>query len=137
MGRSGSSVPVRMDRILHRIERWRSTRRKLSPMPAELWTAAVSLAREHGVSMTSRILGLSYGSLKDRVTGSRPPAGRRRRAPVGFVELPLGSLTNTSRPAMAVLELWASDGAKLVVHLRESADLNLPGLAEAFWRRRS
>lgn len=137
MGRSGSSAPVRMDRILQRIESWRSTRQKLSPMPAELWTAAVSLAREHGVSMTSRILGLSYGSLKDRVTGSTAPAGRGRRAPIGFVELPPGSLTSTSMPAVAVLELWASDGAKLVVHLRDSADLDLPGLSEAFWRRRS
>ena len=76
MGRSGSSVPVRMDRILQRIESWRSTRRKLSPMPAELWTAAVSLGREYGVSLTSRILGLSYGALKDRVADSTPAVGR-------------------------------------------------------------
>jgi len=106
-------------------------------MPPGLWMAAVALAREHGVSMTSRILGLSYASLKERAGDPAPAAGRRRRAPVGFVELAPGSLTNTSTPAAAVLELWASDGAKLVVHLRESTDLNLPGLAEAFWRRRS
>lgn len=137
MERSGFAAMPGLGRVLHRIERWRSTRRKVSPMPAELWAAAVSLAREHGVSMTSRVLGLSYRSLKNRMADSAPRVGRRRRAPVGFVELPPGSVTNDSTPAAAVLELCASDGAKLVVRLRESADLNLPGLAEAFWRRRS
>jgi hypothetical protein len=137
MARPATIPAPRMDRVLRRIEHWRSTRRRLSPMPPGLWMAAVALAREHGVSMTSRILGLSYASLKERAADPARRAGRRRRVPVGFVELPPGSLTNTPLPAAAVLELWASDGAKLVVHLRESADLNLPGLAEAFWRRRS
>ena len=137
MGRSGSSVPVRMSRILQRIESWRSTRRKLSPMPAALWMAAVSLAREHGVSMTSRVLGLSYGSLKDRVADSTPPVGRRRRAPLGFVELNPGTLVSDPAPTAVVVEFCDSDGARLVIHLRDSSDLDAAGLAEAFWRRRS
>lgn len=137
MGRSGSSVSARMDRLLQRIESWRSTRRKLSPMPADLWTAAVALAREHGVSMTSRILGLSYASLKDRVADSARPVGRRSKAPVGFVELNPDSLVSDTTPAAVVVEFCDSDGARLVIRLRDSADLDPTGLAAAFWRRRS
>ena len=136
MGRPRSSITPGLNRVLQRIERWRSTRRRHSPMPAELWSAAVSVARKDGVSLTSRVLGLSYGSLKERVTGSARQAGRREAARAGFVELPPGSLTGESTPSAVVLELCGPDGAKLVVRLRGSADLNLPELAEAFWRRR-
>jgi len=127
-----------MDRILQRIESWRSTRRKLSPMPAELWTAAVSLGREYGVSLTSRILGLSYGALKDRVADSTPAVGRRRRSPLGFVEVNPGTLvSDPTPPAAVVVEFCDSDGCRLVIRLRDSSDLDPAGLAEAFWRRRS
>ena len=97
----------------------------------------VSLSRIHGVSLTSRVLGLSYTSLKDRVTSRRPKVGRRRRSPVRFVELHPGSLVDGPGPSGAVLEFCHPDGAKLVVRLREPSDLDLAGLAEAFWRRRS
>ena|ERR1700690_1832810 len=136
MGRSGSPVSARMDRLLQRIESWRSTRRKLSPMPPELWASAVSLAREDGVSMTSRILGLSYRSLKDRMAESAPPVGRPR-TPFGFVELSPDSLMSDASPAAAVVEISDPDGAKLVIRLRDPADVDVGGLAEAFWRRRS
>ena len=137
MGRSGSSAGIRMDRVQQRIERWRSTREKVSPMPAELWSAAVSLAREHGVSMTSRVLGLSYRSLKDRVGSSTRRVGRRSPAAAGFIELDPSSVVSASVPTAAVLELIGSDGAKLVIRLRESGDLDSTALAESFWRRRS
>jgi hypothetical protein len=126
-----------MDRVLQRIERWRTTRRKLSPMPAELWAAAVSLAREHGVSMTSKMLGLSYQSLKDRMAESAPSAGRRGKASFGFVELNADSLLSNATPSAAVVEISDSDGARLVIRLRDCSGLDPAGLAEAFWRRRS
>lgn len=127
-----------MDRVLQRIERWRSTREKLSPMPAELWSAAVSLAQEHGVSMTSRILGLSYRSLKDRMGTSARSAGRQSPSPAGdFVEVDARSLIGGPVLAATVLELFAPDGARLVLRLGASDDTGPLALAEAFWRRRS
>lgn len=137
MARSRSSFSAGLERVRHQIDRWRSTRRKVSPMPAELWAAAVALSRIHGVSMTSRALGLSYTSLKDRVTSTRPQVGSRSREPIRFVELNPGSLMEGSGPSGAELELCHPDGAKLVLRLREPSGLDLAGLAEAFWRRRS
>ena len=136
MARSRSSVSAGLERVRHQIDRWRSTRRKLSPMPVELWAAAVALSRIHGVSMTSRALGLSYTSLKDRVTSTRSKVGSRSREPIRFVELNPGSLMEGSGPSGAELELCHPDGAKLVIRLREPSGLDLAGLAEAFWRRR-
>lgn len=135
MARSRSSVSAGLEQVRHQIDRWRSTRRKVSPMPAELWAAAVALSRIHGVSMTSRVLGLSYTSLKDRVASTKPKVGSRE--PTRFVELTPGSLMDGSVPSGAELELCHPDGAKLVLRLREPSGLDLAGLAEAFWRRRS
>lgn len=137
MASPSSPVTTRMAEIRHGIDHWRSTRRKHSPMPTELWTAAVSLARVYGVSATSRALTLSYGSLKDRMVQSSPKIGRRATGPVRFVELDPGSLVGPSEPSGAVLELCAADGAKLVLRLRDPSGVDLAGLAEAFWRRRS
>ena len=47
---------VRLTQLRGRIERWRCTRAKRSPMPAELWTAATELAQELGVYRVAREL---------------------------------------------------------------------------------
>ena len=43
-------------------------------MPAMLWTAAVALARQHGVGPTARVLGIDYAALKRRVATNSQPA---------------------------------------------------------------
>jgi len=52
-------------------------------MPAALWTAAIALARQHGLYTTARALHLDYGSLKKR----RDAAGAAGGAAPAFVEL--------------------------------------------------
>ena len=68
MGTEGSGAQglARLSQLRRRIERWRGTRVKRSPMPPELWTAATELARELGVYRVARELGVGYGSLKER-----------------------------------------------------------------------
>ena len=63
MGREEeAALVVEVGRVRGRIDEWRATRRSGSPMPAELWDAAASLAREHGVYPVSRSLHVDYGS---------------------------------------------------------------------------
>lgn len=71
-------IPHNMRRIYRRFERWRSahSERRL-PIPERLWTAAVGLAREHGVFRTSKVLHLEYGKLKQLVEGASPAVKRR------------------------------------------------------------
>jgi hypothetical protein len=118
-----------------RIDAWRRERRRRGPMPEELWTDAVALAREQTVYGASRTLGVDYGTLKGRVAEAQGhDAQRQQAAHVGFVELvpPLPAV-----PAMTggtVIELSAADGARLTVRLPAGEGLDVAALVRAFQR---
>ena len=59
--------------LRRRIERWRQTRLKRSPMPEDLWLEAARLAQDQGISPIARQLGVGYASLKDRVEQALQP----------------------------------------------------------------
>src|SRR6266511_5631001 len=60
--------------LRRRLEKWRSTRPRRSPMPKDLWKEAARLARAHGISPISTILGLGYYGLRDRVEARKEPS---------------------------------------------------------------
>ena len=72
---SGAQGLARLSQLRRRIERWRGTRVKRSPMPPELWRAATELARELGVYRVAREVGVGYESLKDRLAAPASGAG--------------------------------------------------------------
>src|ERR1035441_5460031 len=77
-------VPVGMQRIYRRFERWRKSHRGRLPIPEALWAAAAELAREHGVFRTAKTLGLEHSKLKGMVkVKSTKPAVRRAPTPPG------------------------------------------------------
>ena len=78
-------IPIGMEKVYRRLERWRMRRRGRSPIPKRLWAAAAAVAREHGVNWTSKVLHLKFKKLKGYVESERP---RERRATgTQFVEL--------------------------------------------------
>ena len=62
-------VPVGMQRIYRRFERWRSSHRGRLPIPKGLWAAAAEVAREHGVFRTAKTLRLEHGKPYIRIAG--------------------------------------------------------------------
>lgn len=105
----------RLDEVRQRLARWRRTRQhRRSPIPAPIWTDAVGLARQDGLSQTARALRLDYTALKRRVEAT--DVGGRRVGPA-FVELP-----TPSQASPWVLELI---GPRATVRLR------VPGLGVA------
>ena len=133
MGRKKRTVlPQNVNRLRSRIERWRRTRHKRSPMPAELWKEAVSLAKTHGVYRIASELRLGYESLRKRVAVA-PEDGRDGTS--GFVEVEGAQLVGAFESARTAVEFSDSDGAKLVIRLSDREELNVVGLAEAFWKR--
>ena len=68
-----------------RLAEWRSSHPRRSPLPEECWTAAVELARKHGLYRTARALPIDYANLRKRLNG----AGRSEtiRRPPQFLEL--------------------------------------------------
>jgi len=146
-------VPVALERIRGRLERWRRTRRGRARVPEELWGLAVQAVGTYGLNKTARALGLDYYSLKQRVASAAGdpggPAQRRgpRVRPVArsvavaprFVELaPLAGVVEPGLPTSRVvpeclLEFERASGAKLRVQLKGVAVADLVALGRSFW----
>lgn len=112
-----------------RIDVWRWTRLKRSPMPEELWARAARLARDLGVWPVARDLGLCYESLKRRVEedGSRKETGA-----VQFVEMRGADLMDVASSDSTVVELQATDGARMRIRLGKDAQVDMTALVAAF-----
>ena len=128
-GRDGAAR--RLEQVGKRIERWRSSRNRRSPMPAGLWDEASSLARDFGVHRVKSALGLNYESLKRRVGGDGAEGGGATKA--GFIEVSGPDLLEPARGP--VVEVSDADGGRLTVQLGRGSELDVAGLVEAFRRR--
>ena len=137
-------LPVRLEGLRRRFERWRATHRARSRIPDGLWASAVNAVARHGLHRTSKALRLEYFSLKKRVEQQSmiaidPPkksAGDWRRSTVRldaasvptFVEL-----TPVADGCECTLELEDAAGAKMRVHLKGIAMPDLAAINRSFW----
>ena len=118
-----TSVPVALEKVRRRLERWRRTRTyRRSPIPAALWSAAVAVARQHGLYTTSRVLRLDYTALKKRMPAAGEPASP------AFIEL---------TPAMGtcgcVIEIESPCGGTMRVRVNGVALPDLVALTRVVW----
>ena len=126
-GTGGASSGLEQTR--RRITRWRETRtHRGAPMPAALWTAAIALARQHGLSTTARALGLDYGSLKKR----RDAAGAGRVSSPTFIELPGAGPTGLGS---CVIDLEAPRGGWMRIEVTGVTVADLVTLTQVAWGR--
>ena len=127
--------------VRERIDRWRATRTKRSPMPAPLWDAAVRLAQTHGIYPIARRLPVNYASLKSRVGGARGGSEPKAAKPAAprFVELRPTPLPLATSPLLTgpSVELVDARGEKLTLRLGPGERLDVVGLARAFWECRA
>jgi hypothetical protein len=61
-----------------RLADWRRSRRQRARLPEEIWTAAVELARRHGVYRTACALPIDYAGLRKRLEGGARPTAVAR-----------------------------------------------------------
>jgi hypothetical protein len=135
-------ISPNMQKVLRRFGRWRSAHTGRLPIPKRLWTAAVKLAREHGVFQTAKALRLEYGKLKQLLesTGAVKRSGatkgarvksRRTRseAPPAFVELLASPTAGLSE---CLIELEGRRG-KMRIQWKGTTAPDLGGLGRAFW----
>jgi len=122
-----------LERVQHRFELWRKTRKRCSPIPEILWASAVELAREHGLHRTARTLRLNYYSLKKRLPVVEDPPGRAPQKAT-FVEL----LPPGARGLSAcTIEMESARGEKMKIHLADLGSAGLAVLTHSFWRAAS
>jgi hypothetical protein len=121
------ATSIGLEQTRRRITRWRETRtHRGAPMPAALWTAAIAVARRHGLYLTARALHLDYGSLKKR----RDAADAGRVSSPTFVEVP------AARPSglgPCVIDLEGRRGRRLRIEVSGVTVADLVTLAQVAW----
>ena len=82
MARGNNVAIISLEEAKVRFEEWRKNRRGKARIPAELWSAAVEVARKEGINRTARELHVAWDDLKRRM----PATGAVPQQPA-FVEL--------------------------------------------------
>lgn len=126
------ALPGVVNSLRRRIEAWRRIRKRGSPMPEALWTAAAELAQAHGILGIAPAIRVDFGALKRRVHGLAAPEKKTTTCPPGFVEI--APFAPTSR-AETVLELSDDTGARMTCRLVDGHAIDVIALAKAFWLR--
>jgi hypothetical protein len=120
-----------LKQLQRRIDRWRSSREKLHPMPSPLWSEAAALARELGVNPVRSALGLNYESLKKHTEDEGAEGGRETG--IGkFVELSGAQVLGLPAADGPVVEVSDASGARLTVRLAAGSELDVARLVAAF-----
>ena len=128
MEKNGVHAAVRLAQLRQRIERWRCTRTKRSPMPAELWAAATDLARGLGPYRVARELRIGYGALMERLSADGESGGSGAPA---FVAVDGAALF--APVAGGEVELSDARGLKVVIRLAAGQAVDVAAVAAA-WR---
>jgi hypothetical protein len=128
-----SKVPViSLEEVKGRFEEWRTIRRGKARIPAELWSAAVEVARKEGINRTARELHVAWDDLKRRMA-TTDEAPRRRPDPPAFVEL---VAPQTQSVPECTLEVEGRRG-RLRIQLKGAAASDLATLSRALWEAAS
>ena len=80
------SLPKPLLKAQEHFSRWRSRQKPYTRIPDNLWVTAVNLSRDHGLSKTSKALGLSYYSLKKK-SGSNIAQDSSQNSESPFLEI--------------------------------------------------
>jgi hypothetical protein len=130
MGRSETEI-ITLEDTKKRFEEWRSNRRGKARIPAELWSAAVEVARKEGINRTARELHVAWDDLKRRMA-TTAEVRQRPGSPV-FVEL---VAPQTQPVPECTLEVEGRQG-KLRIQLKGASASDLATLSRALWEAAS
>jgi len=123
MARGNNVAIISLEEAKVRFEEWRKNRRGKARIPAELWSAAVEVARKEGINRTARELHVAWDDLKRHM----PAAGAVPQP--AFVELvppPVQSV------AECTLEVEGRRG-KLRIQLKGASASDLASLSRVLW----
>jgi len=101
-------------------------------MPERLWTAAVGLARIHGVNPIARELRLDYYSLKQRLVAADEGGATGDGEQATFVEVAMDDAIVREE---CRIEFASGDGARMTIRGSSVGELDLSGLVGTFLGR--
>ena len=122
---------VDLEEAKARFGEWRQNRRGKARIPAELWSAAVEVARKEGINRTARELHVAWDDLKRRMENT----GEVRRQPglPAFVEL---VAPQTQSVPECTVEVEGRQG-KLRIQLKGASASDLAVLSRALFEASS
>lgn len=127
--RRSARIPT-IDGVAARFRQWRKTRQKKTPIPDELWSAAVEMARRDGVNRTAAALHLDGGKLKRLMVSS--DSAPRKGMPPAFVELMAPGGVRSGADSEYTIELEGQNGT-LRIHCKGTTAEELAALSRALW----
>lgn len=125
-----SVLPGKLAEGCQHFEQWRSRQETRRRLPEHLWSLAVELAREYGVSKTARILQLDYQRLKQRTQQPVFKNYTPEPSSMQFMELMPESL---SRRVECTVECEQEHCAKIRIELKGSEWPDLASLCSRLW----
>ena len=126
MRRRRSVDILNLDEARTRFENWRQNRRGKQPIPDELWSVAIDVARRDGVNPTAVALHLDGGKLKRRMAAADSLPGKAM--PPTFVELVAPSVGLSE----CTIEREGRNG-KLRIHWKGATAADVAALSRALW----
>ena len=126
MRRPRSVDTLNLDEARNRFENWRQSRRGKQPIPDELWSVAVEVARRDGVNPTAVALHLDGGKLKRRMAAADSMTGKA--VPPTFVELAAPSVGLRE----CTIELEGRN-TKLRIHWKGATAADVAALSRELW----
>lgn len=134
MAKQKANQKLTLKQVQTQFENWRKTRKSRGFIPEALWDAAISLAGPYSLHQISKGLRLNHTALKARVEISRNVTPEEA-APTAFIELP-----PFNQPPLSdefSLDLENAAGAKMRIHIKGLAGIDLLSLTKAFWSQLS
>jgi hypothetical protein len=128
MNRKNTPILEPIAQLQRHLEQIRSAQPRRSRLPESLWSAAVELARQHGLYRVAHTLRLDYMGLKKRLNGM--PSGRHSASKTAFVELV--TQPSTVLPE-CVIEFESASGGKMRIQWKAAAPPDWASLLRA-WR---
>lgn len=128
-----SSGGSELEKLQQRIARWRTEHGGRGVRwPADMWSAAIAVARVEGVAPVAKRLGLGPERLAARMARANAASSADQATPSAFVELDARQVCPRSR---TTIRFEAGDGSKVELELGDGDALDLVALVQAFWRR--
>ena len=122
-----------LKKVQAEFENWRKTRKSRGFIPEALWGAAISLAGPYSLHQISKGLRLNHTALKERVD-ALDNVTPEEAIPNIFIELP--PLNQPLLSEEFSLDLENATGAKMSIHVKGLAGIDLLSLTQAFWGQR-
>jgi hypothetical protein len=123
-----------LEEVAGHFEHWRREKKKGERIPEPLWSEAIALVKDYGLSQVTRRLRLSGRDLNKRrgILGSGRRRARRVEPPATFVELAPEVVVQAQRPQSTpgCLELIRPDGLRLRIEPGEG--INAHAVLERF-----